>query len=92
MLHIAICDDDKEAVQAHKEIAESCLKSCGSVGEITLYTASGNLLCDITEDGFFYDLILLDIEMPGSTGMEIAERIRPCLSNVKIIFITVRQP
>ncbi|MCI8738415.1 MAG: response regulator transcription factor [Lachnospiraceae bacterium] len=88
MLHIAICDDDKTAVTAHKEIAESCLKQCGSPGEITLYTASGNLFYDITEDRFFFDLILLDIEMPGSTGMEIAEKIKPYLPQVKIIFIT----
>ena len=26
MLHIAVCDDDNVAVQAHKEIAESCIK------------------------------------------------------------------
>lgn len=88
MLHIAVCDDDKKAVEAHKEITESCLRSCGIAGEITLYTTSDNLLYDITEDGFFFDLILLDIEMPGSTGMEIAEKIKPCLPNVKIIFIT----
>ena len=52
------------------------------------YDNSGNLLYDITEDGFFFDLILLDIEMPGNTGMEIAEKIKPYLPNVKIIFIT----
>lgn len=88
MLHIAICDDDSSAVAEHKKITEACLLQCGSVGKITTYTASDNLLYDITEDGFFYDLILLDIEMPGNTGMETAERIKPCLPNVKIIFIT----
>lgn len=88
MLHIAVCDDDKGAVQTHKEIAENCLRQCGSVGEITTYTTSDNLLYDITEDHFFFDLILLDIEMPGSSGMELAEKIKPCLPNVKIIFIT----
>ena len=60
----------------------------GSAGKIAVYTTSGNLLYDITEDGFFFDLILLDIEMPGNTGMEIAEKIKPHLPNVKIIFIT----
>ena len=59
-----------------------------SAGEIVGYTTSGNLLYDITEDGFFFDLILLDIEMPGNTGMDIAEKIKPFLPNVKIIFIT----
>ncbi len=88
MLRIAICDDDVNAVALHKKIAENCLMQCGSAGVITAYTASDNLLYDITEDGFFFDLILLDIEMPGNTGMEIAEKIKPCLPNVKIIFIT----
>lgn len=88
MLKIAVCDDDKTAVQTHKKIAENCLKQCGSIGKIELYTTSNNLLYDITEDDFFFDLILLDIEMPRSTGMEIAEKIKPFLPNVKIIFIT----
>lgn len=88
MLHIAICDDDKAAVESHKDITENCLKNCGSIGKVEAYTSSDNLLYDITEDRFFFDLILLDIEMPGSTGMEIAEKIKPYLPNVKIIFIT----
>ena len=88
MLHIAICDDDDSAAAAHKAIAEACLKESGSLGKIVVYTASSNLLYDITEDRFFFDLILLDIEMPGSTGMEIAAKIKPYLPNVRIIFIT----
>ena len=88
MLRIAICDDDSATVQSNRSIAEDCLKQCGSAGEIAAYTHSDNLLYDITEDGFFFDLILLDIEMPGSTGMELAGKIRPFLPNVKIIFIT----
>jgi len=88
MLHIAVCDDDMRAVRAHKLIAEDCLRQCKSAGEITVYTNSGNLLYDITEDKFFFDLILLDIEMPGNSGMELAEKIKPFLPNVKIIFIT----
>ncbi len=88
MVHIAICDDDSAAVRANQTIAEDCLRRCGSAGEIAAYTHSDGLLWDITEDGAFFDLILLDIEMPGSTGMELAGAIRPFLPHVKIIFIT----
>lgn len=93
MLRIAVCDDDREAAQAHREIAEQCVRQWGAQGEKTavetcVYTSSDNLLYDIAEDHFFFDLILLDIEMPNSSGMEIAEKIKPMLPNVKIIFIT----
>lgn len=88
MLRIAVCDDDNRAVIMHREIAEKCLMQSGNIGEIIVYTTGDNLLYDIAEDEKFFDLILLDIEMPGNTGMQIAQKIKPYLPNVKIIFIT----
>ena len=88
MIRIAICDDDKTAVSLHEDIARNSLQACGIGCEITVYTLSSYLLHDVVEDGFFYDLILLDIEMPGVSGMEIPTQIKPHLPNVKIIFVT----
>lgn len=88
VIKIAICDDEEKAVALHEKIVKTCLQSQGVGYEITTYTQSRNLLCDITDDGFFYDLILLDIEMPGISGMEIPQQIKGFLPNVRIIFVT----
>ncbi len=88
MIKIAICDDEEKAVALHEKIVKGCLQAQGIGCEITTYTQSRNLLYDITDDNFFYDLILLDIEMPGISGMEIPQQIKRFLPNVRIIFVT----
>ncbi len=88
MIRIAICDDDTSAVSLHENVVKSSLQVCGIGYEIVTYTRGRNLLSDITDDHFFYDLLLLDIEMPDITGMELSETLKPYLPNVKIIFIT----
>lgn len=88
MIKIAICDDEERAVALAEKNVRTCLKAQGIGCEITTYTQSRNLLYDITDDGFFYDLILLDIEMPGISGMEIPQQVKAYLPNVRIIFVT----
>ncbi len=88
MLRIAVCDDETAMAEKNKAVLETVLKELGVAGKITTYTDSRNLLYDITEDNFHYDLLLSDIEMPEISGMELAEKIKPFLPDIRIIFIT----
>ena len=88
MIKIAICDDEQTMVSGNEDVVKDSLKKCGIAFEITTYLKSSNLLADIAEDGFFYDLLLLDIEMPEYSGMEIAQKVKEYLPNIRIIFIT----
>lgn len=88
MIKIAICDDEQTMVSNNEAIVKESLQRTGIAYEITTYVKSSNLLADIAEDNFFYDLILLDIEMPEYSGMEVAEKVKNYLPHIKIIFIT----
>ena len=73
LIRIAICDDESKTVKSNTQVAELCLSRLSIVGEIETYTQSYTRIYAITEERFYYDLILLDIEMHGHRGMELAE-------------------
>ena len=79
-LRIAICDDEEIICRKIKEQ----LKSINSKLNITTFNSGEQLLN--SEKNF--DLILLDIEMKGLSGIETAKLIRKRKSNEFIIFLT----
>lgn len=88
MIRIAICDDEPDSILRNKEILQACTGRMKCIADMITYTNGEMLLSDILEDDFFYDLILLDIEMPNISGMDIVQSIKPRLPNVRVIFIT----
>lgn len=87
MIKIAFCDDDSTVLDTLHE-------------DLALYRASRNkeiadcffqnpieLITEI-EKGMRYDIIFLDILMPGENGMDAAAEIRTYDENVKIVFLT----
>lgn len=87
MLHVAICDDDALMVSKVEELASVFFRThCVDI-KIQLYQSGENLMYDLG-DGFYYDLFLLDIEMPGIDGMGLAKSIHDNMPAARIIFIT----
>ena len=86
MLRVAICDDEQILAEI-EEIAGRFFRLNCIDNKITIYQSSENLQYDL-QDGIVYDLFLLDIEMPGIHGMELAKEICERIPSAKIIFIT----
>jgi len=87
MLRIAICDDEEDIVSRLNEAVAVFFRTHCVDCKIQLYQSSENLRYDI-RDNIYYDLLLLDIEMPGISGMDLAGEIRNAIPSARIIFIT----
>lgn len=87
MIHVAICDDEQQILRMVEEETERFFRTSCVECEIQSYLNSDNLRYDLQDD-IKYDLFLLDIEMPGVNGMDLAKEIQELLPSAKMIFIT----
>lgn len=87
MIKVAFCDDDLSILN---QISVMLDKYRVKQNQEIVYTAFCNpldLLAEI-EKGICYDVLFLDVIMPGQNGMNVAKEIREYDTNVKIIFLT----
>ena len=88
MYIIALCDDEQKE---YKEIGRYIMKY-RPIKEMEYkfdwHPSAEALLSRMKEEGYAPDLLLLDIYMPGKTGIEAAEEIRQMGKNTPIIFLT----
>lgn len=87
MLNIAICDDDALILSKVEELVGVFFRTHCIEIKMQSYQLSENLTYDL-QDGLYYDLFLLDIEMPGIDGRELAKSIHNNMPAAKVIFIT----
>lgn len=87
-MRIAICDDNEKYINDKlmpltvRAAAEANLSA-----EIITFT-DGNLLVKAFEQGNGFDIIMLDIDMPGINGKAAAEKLRLLDSGFFLLFIT----
>lgn len=87
MLKIAIVDDNKDSTEIITGIVKETFEEDEEVIILNSFSRSENV-CYEAQDRKTYDVYLLDIEMPGITGMELARIIHEEDMEAMIIFIT----
>ena len=82
MLRIAVLDDENHALERFEEIA-------GDFGEIQicgLFHSDDDLLSYVGANPL--DIIFMDIEMPGKSGMQLAEELQTISPESSVVFVT----
>lgn len=87
MIHIGICDDNAEMGEKMNQVLEKCCEEIEIACKKSVFSNSKALLYEI-EDKTYFDLFLLDIEMPEMDGIDLAGRIKKYLPDALLIFVT----
>lgn len=87
MVKIAFCDDDLSALNELQILLDQYRVDRNQALDYSAFHSPLDLMAAI-EHGLQFDVIFLDILMPGQNGIETAQEIREHDSNVKIIFLS----
>ena len=86
MLKIAVCDDSRELLEKVEKDLHEYENVRNTPVTVHTYTNAVELLDGLKKTD--YDILILDIIMPGFTGMQAAHEIRKFNEEIKIIFLT----
>ena len=87
MIKTAFCDDDPFVINEINALCNQyCLEHNRKIVS-TVFRSSLELLAEI-ERGTHFDILFLDVIMPGQNGIDVAREIREIDQTVKIIFLT----
>ena len=87
MLRTAFCDDDSTALHEIRILLDQYRAERNHEIECAFFQSPLELLAEI-EHGARYDILFLDVMMPGESGIRAASEIRRYDSCVKIIFLS----
>lgn len=91
MLHLAVCEDCEAQNYFILEMVALYKAKRGNIQLETTSFLSGEKLLESLEQGNKFDLMLLDIVMPGLNGIELAKEIRKKDENVILIYISASE-
>ena len=86
---IGICEDDAYFLELLKVSLQKYEQSQAITLQILTYSTGDELLASYGEQHF--NLLILDMEMPGLNGIEVAKELRRFDSNINIIYSTIHE-
>ena len=88
MFRIAICDDDSTSLMLAKFLTTQIMTEESIEFDIALFRSPHELLKSISDKKVVYDVLLLDILMEETSGIEVAQQIRQLEKDTIIIFVS----
>lgn len=83
-MRIAVCDDEAEYCKQMQRMIEKMYHSLDVI--VDTYQTGHDLLRQFEKQN--YDLIFLDIEMPGIDGISLARKLRKKREELRLVFLT----
>ncbi len=89
MLKIAVVDDDELVCSQVEAMLLAIAKKYHIHSDIDIFN-SGDAFRKYLQDGSFYDVVFLDIEMDGASGIEVSRVLRETMGNesTQIVYIS----
>lgn len=84
-MRIAVVDDEKVERELLQEYLRRYAKEYGGNFEVDDFSNADELLSNYS---MIYDILIFDIDMPGTNGIEAARKIRQMDHNTVLIFVT----
>lgn len=83
-LKVGVCDDEKHILEENVKIVEEVLKEKEAAYVIKAFESPRELLLSQMQ----FDIVILDIEMKGVSGIEVAKKLRTNDENCIVFFVT----
>ena len=84
-MKFAIVDDTKDDLLRTRDLCIEFMKKQEILGEIKLFGSGEALFQDALDE---FDIILLDVQMPGLSGLDVGKEIRKTNEDVEIVYIS----
>lgn len=84
MINILVCDDSEKVLKQLTKLIQVWEKNNNTIFSIDLRTSGDFILSEAPQ----YDIAFIDIEMPGISGLKLAETLKKYNSDVLVIVVT----